>query len=98
MSKTTDTIAGLRFQVYPESNEVHVHDDQKSIKFIGNAKDFKKEVNEAMKSFAGSAGAVLIKGTSKEQLCLVDDGKRVYASVVNDTDVTSDLIDFLKKL
>ena len=98
MSKTTDTISGLRFQNYPESNEVHVHDDEHGLKFKASASSFKSEVENALSYFKDSDGATLISGSSKEQLCLVGEGKKVKAFVVAEGDQRRDIESFIKKL
>jgi len=99
MSKTTDTIAGLRFQEYPESNEIHVHDDGKSLRFIAGTKAFKEDVTSALIDLKAGPGATIIEGTSKEKLCLISDGKKIRAIVLDDkVDMTKEIESFVKKL
>jgi hypothetical protein len=99
MSKTTDTIAGLRFQQYPESNEVHVHDDARSLRFVADAKVFKEDVASAFIDLKAGAGATVVGGTSKEKLCLISDGKKIKAFVMDDKeDLTKEIESFIKKL
>ena len=98
MSKTTDTIAGLRFQEYPESNEVHVHDDGKSLRFIAKTKVFKEDVTSALLDLKAGPGATIIEGTSREKLCLVSDGKKIKAFVMDEADMTKEIESFVKKL
>jgi len=99
MSKTTDTIAGLRFQEYPEEKMVHVHDDAKGLRFIAGTRDFKAEVKSALDDLKAGPGAAIIEGTSKEVLCLFSDGKRIKAFVMDDKeDMTKEIESFVKKL
>ena len=98
MSKTTDTIQGLRFQVYPETREVHIHDDQKNLKFIDTIKSFKKDLASALKDFDKGPGSTIIEGTSKDRLYLVHDGKMLHVSILGDQDYTKEVEGFLKKL
>lgn len=99
MSKTTDTIAGLRFQVYPESDEVHVHDDAKGIKVIASSKDFKEDVASAIKDLKSNDGVAIIEGTSKEKLCLIGYNKKIKAYVLDNKDDSSKEIEsFLKTI
>jgi hypothetical protein len=99
MSKTTDTIAGLRFQEYPEDKVVHVHDDGKSLRFIAKTSVFKSDVESALVDLKAGPGAVIIEGTSKEKLCLFSDGKRIKAFVMGDKDdMTKEIESFIKKL
>jgi hypothetical protein len=98
MSKTTDTIQGLRFQVYPETKEVHVHDDQKNLKYIDTAKSFKRDVAGALKDFEKAPGSAIIEGTSKDRLCLMHDGKTLHVSIIGGQDYTKEVKDFLNKL
>lgn len=98
MSKTTDTIAGLRFQEYPETREIHVHDDAKSLRFIAKTTPFKSDMESALVDLKAGPGATLIEGTSKEKLFLVSDGKKIKAFVVDDTDMTKEIESFVKKL
>jgi hypothetical protein len=98
MPKTTDTIAGLRFQQYPESKEIHVHDDARGLKFIASLPEFKKDLSEALTELKSTAGSTLIGGTSAEQLYQVSDGLKIKACVLNNQNMTKDLESFLKKL
>ena len=99
MSKTTDTIAGLRFQEYPESNEVHVHDDGKSLRFVAKKAAFKSDVGSALVDLKAGPGATIIEGTSKEKLFLISDGKKIKALVLDDKDdMTKEIESFIKKL
>jgi hypothetical protein len=99
MSKTTDTIAGLRFQVYPESDEVHVHDDAKGIKVIASSKDFKEDVASAIKNLKSNDGATIIEGTSKEKLCLISCDGKIKAYVIdNKEDFSKEIESFLKTI
>jgi len=98
MSKTTETIAGLRFQEYPETKEVHVHDDARSLKFVAPTKVFKQDLSDALTDLKAGPGATVIGGTSVERLCLVSDGTKINAFVMVDKDMTKELDSFLKKL
>jgi hypothetical protein len=96
--KTSDIIAGLRFQEYPESKEVHVHDDGKSLRFVAGTCNFKGDVASALIDLKAGPGATIIDGTSKEKLCLVSDGKKIKAFVIDDVDMTKEIESFVKKL
>jgi hypothetical protein len=99
MPKTTDTIAGLRFQHYPESKEVHVHDDARGLKFVASLKEFKQDLSEAIKELKSTTGSTLISGTSTEQLYMISDGSKIKACVLDGKlDLTKELESFLKKL
>lgn len=96
--KTTDTIAGLRFQEYLESKEVHVHDDARNLKFVAATKSFKEDLSSALTDLKAGPGATVIWGTSTERLCLVNDGTKIHAFVMEDKNMAKDLESFLKKL
>lgn len=90
--KDTNTIAGLRFQKY-DSNQIHVHDDVRNLKFVATKAVFKKDLSEFLKQRDG--GASIIEGSSKEKLLLVKDGKNISATILSDQDITKELKDFL---
>jgi hypothetical protein len=96
MNKDTDTIQGLRFQTY-DSGEVHVHDDNRGLVFKANGKDFKTEVEAALKELKDRDGAFAITGDTDEILYLVRDKKNLSTFVAKG-DVSSDLKKFIKKL
>jgi len=101
MSKDTKTIAGLRFQKY-SGGQVHVHDDARGAKFVGNASLFKKEVEQGLKDLKGvKAGVIPIVGTSNEVLYLLRDeensGKSIHA-FVSSKNMEKELKSFLGSL
>ena len=98
MPKTTETIAGLRFQEYPESNEVHVHDDGKSLRFVAKTAAFKSDVKSALEDLKAGPGVTIIEGTSMERLYLISDGQKIKALVLDDNDMTKGIESFVKKL
>jgi hypothetical protein len=98
MSKTSDTIAGLRFQEYPESKEVHVHDDKNSLRFVAKTKTFKDDMASSIVDLKAGPGATIIEGTSKEKLCFISDGKKIQAFVMDTVDMTKEIETFIKKL
>ena len=100
--KDTTMIAGLRFQYYPATKggieEVHVHDDDKKLKFRAVAKDFKKDLQNALKEFKKDDGAIAIGGLSSDDLYLVKEGKILRTFVGSKSDVTKDLENFINTL
>ena len=98
MSKTQTVITGLRFQEYPESKEVHVHDDGKSLRFVAKTCGFKNDVESALIDLKAGPGAIIIEGTSRENLCLVSDGKKIKAFVLDSADMTKEIESFINKL
>lgn len=98
MSKTQSVISGLRFQEYPESKEVHVHDDGKSLRFVAGTCDFKGDVASALIDLKAGPGATIIGGNSKEKLCLISDGQKIKAFIMDEVDMTKEIETFVKKL
>lgn len=96
MDKTSNNIAGLRFQKY-DSGEVHVHDDSKGIKFVSSTAGFKKDIKQAIKDLLQD-GAVVIEGTTKERLVLIRNNKNFSASVINNQNIISELHSFCNTL
>jgi hypothetical protein len=96
MDKTNNNIAGLRFQKY-DSGEIHVHDDTKNIKFISSTTEFKKDIKQAIKNLLQD-GAVIVEGTSKEQLVLIRNGKNFSATIIDNQNIISELHSFCNTL
>jgi hypothetical protein len=93
MSGTNETlIGGLRFHV--SGTTVHVHDDNRKLKFEGNAIGFKQQVEIALKELEKTEGIIKISGT-KDDLCIVSDGKKISLFLSSNQDVKSDLNSFL---
>ena len=96
MSKDTQTVAKLRFQTY-DGGQVHVHDDSNGVKFIGNAKTFKKDVEQALTDLDKTdTGVAVIEGTSTNVLLLIKYDRMVQAVVNKDKDDVADIKKFLK--
>ncbi len=98
MSKISDTINGLRFQIYDTTGEIHIHDDAKGLKFIGDRKEFKEDFSSALKDLSKKPSTILIQGKSDEQLCLINDGSKYSVSVIKLTNLIGDLRTFSNKL
>lgn len=75
MGGTNETlIDGLRFHV--NGTAVHIHDDNKKLKFESTTTDFSKQVTEVLKELESADGIVKISGL-KDDLCIVSDNKKV---------------------
>lgn len=88
------TVGGLRCHI--NNGEVHIHDDTKSLKFKADSVSFKTDVEDALTQLSKTDGIVKIDGTSKESLCLVQDGKNFFMFVTTDKGMKTDLKAFLK--
>jgi hypothetical protein len=85
-------INGLRMHI--EGGDVHVHDDSKSLKFSLNQRDFKKEIDEVMKSEGDGVSAIEGRGAS---LCVVKRGKTTGIFLMDmSAEVSKDLLAFSK--
>ena len=93
--KNTVAIAGLRFQKY-DSNEIHVHDDARKLKFTAESKTFKQDLKDALDQ--KMSGVALIEGTSDEKLCVIKDGFAIKAVIIGKDDMKSDIKSFLVSL
>jgi len=94
---TNKTISNLRYQTYT-GGKLHIHDDAKRLKFVADAKTFKKDVEEALKDLkAAKGGAAQILGTSVEVVYLIQDGGKTFVVVAKDSD-EKELVNFVKGL
>lgn len=63
------------YRVHISSGEIHLHDDDKGLKFEMESADFKHEIQDALKEKGD--GIIEIAGTGKNSLCLFKTGRTV---------------------
>lgn len=94
------TIRNLRFHV--NNGEIHVHDDNRSIKFVKDAAAFKKEVQDAIDNLEGTEGITAIDGMGIPDLCIgKHDGKLfmfIHGDGLREDVLQSDLKSFLRSI
>jgi hypothetical protein len=91
----SETINGLRFHI--NNDEVHIHDDAKSLKFIAKKSVFSSDIDDAINQLDNlKCGVAKIDGTSKEKLCLVKDEKNFFMFIMDNSNSKSKLESFLK--
>jgi len=92
------TINGYRLHINDE--DVHIHDDDRDLKFVCDAEDFKTEVQEAFDQLKSSDGIYKIEGISENSkcsdLCIVKDGKAFYFYIAPKGSIKKDLMKFVK--
>lgn len=95
--KDTIKICGLRFQKY-DNGTVHIHDYARNIKFIGESKAFKNDVQGAFEELLEEQGIIEIKGTSGVSLYIGKDGNSYFAFLKYIENTKTQIQDFLKML
>lgn len=86
---------GLRMHV--NNNEVHIHDDNKGMKFYMPSSDFKAEINESLKEFEKAEGTVKISGERCDDLYLMKTGNKIKMFLMDkNSSIKKDLKSFLR--
>ena len=97
--RETETIQGLRFQIYASNDVVHVHDDGAGLRFECSKNKFKEEVGSAMKDLKKADGIAKIKGRKSVSLYLCSDGGNFNAFVIREGDSRKKEVEkFLRRL
>jgi len=73
-------ISGIRMHV--NNGDVHVHDDDKKLKFETSVSDFKEEVEDALKQFKNKDGIIKITGNRCDDLYLLKDGNKTQIFLI----------------
>lgn len=88
-----NTIANLR--VHINNNNIHFHDDGKSLKFSSNAKIFKENIIRAFEAFKQKDGIIEIPG--KENSLYIMKKQGISSLFIGDNkDIKKDLLTYLK--
>lgn len=88
-------IGGLR--LHENAGEVHVHDDDKSVKFVMDALNFKKEIQDALDLLLRGDGVFKINGKNNVPLYIIRDGSS-YDISVGGTGVKGKLQRFIRSI
>lgn len=96
MSKDQTAISGLRFQKN-DNGEIHIHDDQRKLKFEMKASDFKVKIEDALTQFKDNEGAIKVDGCGAD-LVLLKENNNINFMLVNNTNNESELTKFLGTL
>lgn len=91
-------IKGLRMHVNDTEGKVHVHDDNRGLKFTAGSKDFKSEISKALASLDKTDGIVSISGDTSVKLLVLRDGKSFHTFLADDSSNKKDLETFIKDI
>lgn len=86
-------ISGIRMHV--NNGDVHVHDDDKKLKFKTSASDFKEEVKDALKQFKKKDGIIKITGIGCD-FYLLKEGIKTNIFLLDKKSMKKELESFLK--
>jgi hypothetical protein len=89
------TINSLRLHV--NNGNVHIHDDNKSLKFECSGASFKSQCADALTTLAAEDGIFRLTG-SKDDMLLIKDGKKFNLCLIADKDMKSELESFIKTI
>ena len=86
-----ETISGLR--VHLKNGDVHLHDDDKNLKFKMESSEFKEEIEDAFKE--KNDGVVVIPGDGKNSLCILKTGRTLNVFLKDNTSIKPKLKAFI---
>ncbi len=90
-----EKFSGLRMHL--SDNEVHVHDDSKSLKFRANPGQFKEDVQDAFSTLKKQEGIVMIEGKTRNELCIMKNQTTYSMFLMEKVSIKSQLESFIKK-
>ena len=86
---------GLRMHI--NNNEVHIHDDNKGMKFYMSCPDFKTEAEESLKELEKAEGIVKISGDRCDDLYLMKTGNKTKMFLMDkNSSIKKELKSFLR--
>lgn len=94
--KNETKISGLRMHI--SDNDVHIHDDSKSLKFKTSTDNFKVDVNSAFEDLKKGEGVVKVTADKGDDLYIMRTGRNFKMFLIDkNSSIKQELQSFLKE-